>query len=79
MGQLESGSEFPYKPVFPLPPPSKTKEEDKDFKTVCNSVQPKSKISPNSISASSESEIVDEEDDNGAKVDDSTSNYEGRP
>ena len=30
VGQLESGSEFPYKPVFPLPPPSKAKEEEEE-------------------------------------------------
>ena len=30
VGQLESGSEFPYKPVFPIAAPSKPKEQVKE-------------------------------------------------
>lgn len=49
VGQLESGSEFPYKPVFPLPPPSKAKEEEEDDDGVMRSKE-EGGVRPESVS-----------------------------
>ena len=49
VGQLESGSEFPYKPVFPLPPPSKAKEEEEEEDGVMRSKE-EGGVRPESVS-----------------------------
>ena len=52
VGQLESGSEFPYKPVFPISAPSKAKErveEDEDEEEVVQS-KDEGGVRPESVS-----------------------------